>query len=340
MREYLIKRILLIIPTLLGISIAIFLLLQFVPGGPVEQAIMKIRGLSQEGGIVAEQKEAVTKEEFEYIKKHYGFDKPIHIRYFKWLKKMARFDFGESYFYQEPVINIIKERFPVSLTFGIVSFILSYLICIPLGIFKALKHKERFDNISSILIFAGYAIPGFALGVFLLQFLAGGEFLNIFPISGAFSDNYEEFSFFHRLFDFIHHMILPLICYIIGHFAVLTILMKNSLMEELGKDYIKTALSKGLPYRMVVFKHGLRNALIPIATGFGRILSLLFAGSILIETVFEIPGIGLLSYESLINRDYPMVMGLITIQAFLALIGRLLSDVSYVVIDPRISFNK
>ncbi|MFC1504440.1 ABC transporter permease subunit, partial [Spirochaetota bacterium] len=270
MRTYLIKRLLLIIPTLLGISIITFLLLQFVPGGPVEQMIYDIKAASRESGTSSESS-AITQEEIENLKRHFGFDKPIHIRYFKWLWGMLRFDFGESYHYQEPVTKIIARRFPISLTFGIVSFILSYLICIPLGVFKAVKHKKRFDNLTSIVIFTAYAIPGFALGILLLTFLAGGEFLSIFPLSGIVSDNFEDLSLIAKIFDFIHHMILPIICYVIGSFTVLTLLMKNSLMEELGKDYIKTALAKGISYKRVIFKHALRNALIPIATGFGRI---------------------------------------------------------------------
>ncbi|MBN2353148.1 MAG: ABC transporter permease subunit [Spirochaetales bacterium] len=333
MLRYLIKRMLLIIPTLIGVSIVTFFLTRILPGGPVEQAIMhmtqgKDRSLRKE----------VNSEEIARLNKIYGFDKPVVQQYFMWMGKIVRGDFGESFRSFRPVTQVIFSRVPISLTFGLTGFFLSYLICIPLGIKKALKHKQLYDSITSAIVYIGYSIPGFALGVLLLVFLGGGTFLNLFPLRGIVSDNFEYLPWYGKIFDFIHHMILPVFCYTVGGFAVLTTLMKNSLLDELGKDYIRTAMAKGLPFRKVVYRHALRNAFIPILTGLGSFFSIFFAGSILIEKVFTIPGMGLLSYDSMLNRDYPVVLGLILIQTLFALLGRLVSDFSLAAADPRISF--
>jgi microcin C transport system permease protein len=333
MLRYLIKRLLLIIPTLIGVSIACFLLTRILPGGPIEQAIMRMTS----GGQQIHSKSVETKE-VERLKKIYGFDKPIHEQYFSWMGKIVVGDFGESFRDFRPVLSVIIERLPISLSFGLTGFLLSYLICIPLGIKKALSHRSIFDTVSSVVVYIGYAIPGFALGVLLLVFLGGGSYLNLFPLRGIVSDNFEFLPWYMKILDFLHHMVLPVFCYSIGGYAILTTLMKNSLMEELNKDYIRTALAKGLPYNKVVFRHALRNAFLPILTGLGRLFAIFFAGSILIEKVFSIPGMGLLSFDAMLNRDYPVVLGIIIITTLFNLLGRLISDFSLAVADPRISF--
>lgn len=339
-KKYFLRRLLLIFPTLFGISIACFGIMQIIPGGPVEQAVMRLRGASGslEGGMAGSARAKMTEEEIGRIKAYYGFDKPIYVRYGLWLKKVIHLDFGESYFYEEPVLKVIISKFPVSLTFGLTGFFLSYLICIPLGIKKALKNGSLFDTLTSSLIFAGYSIPSFALGIMLIVFLCGGDFLSLFPIGGIHSDNFSSLSLPAKLLDYAHHMVLPVFCYVIGSFALLTILMKNSLIEQLSKEYMRTALAKGMPFPLAVRRHALRNALVPIATGLGSVLTLMFSGAILVETVFNIDGMGLLSYNTIVNRDYTLAMGLIIFESFLALLGNILSDMAYVVIDPRITF--
>ena len=341
MRNYFIKRLLLIIPTLLGISIACFLIMQIVPGGPVEQAIQKIKHAAQnESGASASGnlQSNMTAEELSNIKKYYGFDKPVLVRYFSWLAKVVKLDLGASYAYEKPVLEVIISRLPISLTFGLTGLFITYLVCIPLGIKKALEHGGPFDNWSSILIFLGYSIPSYALGLLLIVFFGGGSFWNLFPISGVVSDNFEELSWLAQILDYAYHMFLPVLCYTIGGFATLTLLMKNSLMEQLNQDYIRTALAKGMTYKQAVFQHGLRNALIPIATNIGMIIGVILSGSMLIETIFTIDGIGLLGYQSIINRDYPVALGLIVISSLLVLIGRIISDFCLVLVDPRIKF--
>lgn len=341
MRSYFIKRLLLIIPTLLGITIACFIVMQMVPGGPVEQEIQKLKQAAHSeraGGTNLNMNSSMTKEEIDNIKKYYGFDKPILVRYFNWLGKLVRFDLGTSYAYEEPVTKVISSRFPVSLTFGLTGLFFTYLLCIPLGIKKALEHNQSFDHWSSVLIFLGYSIPSFVLAIILIVLFGGGSFWNVFPISGMVSDNFEDLSLLAKLFDYAQHMFLPILCYTVGGFATLTLLMKNSLMEQLNQDYIRTALAKGLTYKQAVFRHGLRNALIPIATNIGMIIGVILSGSMLIETIFTIDGMGLLGYESVVNRDYPVALGLIVISSLLVLVGRIISDFCLVMVDPRIKF--
>jgi microcin C transport system permease protein len=311
-------------------------LTQFVPGGPVEEMISKVTLAQGERGADASKK--LTAGEIENIKAYYGFDKPIHERFFRWVVKVAQLDLGKSYTYQEPVWDVLKSKLPVSLFFGLTSFILSYSICIPLGLWKAMRHKTWADTLSSIMIFAGYVVPGFALGVLLLTFFAGGSYFDWFPLRGMISDNFEDLSFWEKVWDFIHHMTLPLICYMASEFAFLTLLMKNTLLEEMGKDYMRTALVQGSSFRRAVWRHALRNSLIPLATRAGEIFTLMFAGALLIEKVFDIDGMGLLVYNSMVNRDYNVVMGVILLSSWLALIGRLFSDCLYAWTDPRIRF--
>lgn len=496
MTSYFIRRFLLIIPTFLGITVLVFTIMQLVPGGPLEQEMLKLQagmmmggettggtGTDVVGGI------EIPPDAMEEMRRFYGFDKPIHIRYLRWLglwpremdgvtlkpdkwKKIqkgvkaravdldgdgeyalewdfedltqrwevaevlpppsgewqadstvvvawlkfkgswvtkmedstalrpgewnelpgdvkarplytpdegwgveldldgirdkwritsveepdaenpepkiivawTRFsgllngDLGRSYVFAQPVADVIKKRFPISIYFGLTGFLLSYLVCIPLGVFKAIKHTSRFDVGTSAIVFLGYSIPGWALGAVLLVLFGGGSFWNIFPLGEFRSPGWEEFGTFQKITDQLHHTILPVIAYMVGSFATLTVVMKNSLLENLGQDYVRTAFAKGLPERRVIFVHALRNSLIPIATGLGHLLSLILAGSYLIERVFNIQGFGLLGFTSIIKRDYPVVLGILVIGSLLRLFGNIFSDILYAVIDPRIRF--
>lgn len=345
MGKYIIRRLLMLIPTLLGITIVVFAIINLAPGSPIEQKIQQMQFAGADGqsstsaSSSSHSRVAVSKEVIEALKKQYGFDKPIHIRYWIWLKNLFRFDFGESFTYEEEVTEVIASKLPVSLQFGIVSLILSYLISIPLGILKAIKDGSSFDQTTSFLLFLAYSIPGFMLAIFLIVFFAGGSFFDLFPIGGLYSDFYDEMNTWERIVDRIYHFILPIICYTIGSFTTLTILMKNSLIEEIRKDYIRTARAKGLSEKTVYLKHALRNALIPIVTGIGGFLSVFFAGSLLLEKIFQLDGMGLLGFNSLLSRDYNVLMGLVFIQALLMLVGNIISDICYVLVDPRIDFS-
>ncbi|MDR1760158.1 MAG: ABC transporter permease subunit [Fibrobacter sp.] len=337
MKAYILRRLLLMIPTLIGITLVCFVLIQFIPGGPVEELISRVQSAAaMRGG--ADASKALSPEQIEQIREHFGFNEPAWKRYFIWLKQVFLLDLGESYTYGKPVWDVIVTRFPVSLFFGLTSFFISYLICIPLGLLKAVKHGSRFDSVTSGLIFSGYVMPGYALGVLLIIFLSGGSFFDIFPLGGLVSDYYEELSFFGKVLDLLHHLALPMFCYMMSEFAFLTILMKNSALEELGRDYMRTALAKGLSFREAVLKHALRNALIPIVTRMSEIFTLMFAGALLIEKVFDIDGMGLLYYNSMVNRDYNVVMGVILLSSLMAMLGRLFSDILYTMVDPRIKY--
>lgn len=342
--HYLIRRLLLVIPTFIGITFVCFALCQFVPGGPVEQALMAMRGVGQgsadaaaaagPGGISPEQRKA--------LERHFGFDKPLAQRYWKWLATDKIGMAVSSYKYpNKTVAQLIIERFPVSLIFGLTGFFLTYLVCIPLGIAKAVKNGSLFDLASSVLVFIGYAIPAFAFGMLLKMMLAGTTegLWDIFPVSGFTSENFAELSTAGKAKDLFMHMCLPVFCYMIGNFAVLTLLMKNSLLEQIGQDYVRTVLAKGASFNRAIWGHAFRNSLIPIATGFGSIFTLIFAGSVLIEKVFEIPGMGLLSLDAIVSRDYMVFMGILALTSFLGLVGRIFSDLCYMVIDPRIHFS-
>lgn len=328
------------IPTLLGITLVSFVIINMAPGGPVEKKIMEIRMAGSMGGGsgMSSGAQGVPEEVIEALKKQYGFDKPIHVRYFMWLKNIVTLDFGESFSYEEPVMDVIMSKMPVSIQFGVVSFILVYLVCIPLGVMKAVNDGSRFDALSSLVLYVMWSIPPLMLGILLLVFFAGGSFLDWFPLQGHLSDDYDYFTFTEQIIDRVHHFVLPLISYMIGSFTILTFLMKNSLLEVIKSDYIRTARSKGLEEKVVVYKHALRNALIPIATGFGSFVGVFFAGSIIVEEIFGLDGMGLLGLKSVLDRDFNVIMGLIFIQAVLMLVGRLISDLLYVVIDPRINF--
>lgn len=343
MLDYFIRRFILIFPTFLGITLLVFVITRFVPGGPIEKLIIESTMKSVEGQIGNITSESVyaggvlSEEQIAHLKEYYGFDKPILVSYFVWLKKILVFDFGYSLRYGEPVWDTIKAKLPISIFFGITTVILTYLICIPLGIIKALKHQKLFDNISSILVFTGYAIPSYVVAIFLLVIFA--VHLELFPMGGFVSDNFENLSFWSKIIDLLQHTTLPLIAYLAGSFALMTVLMKNSLMENLSQDYMKTAMAKGLSFKVAVFKHALKNSLIPIATHFGNNISLLITGSFLIEKIFNINGFGLLGFESVVERDYPVVMGILVISSLLQLVGNILSDICVALIDPRIKFH-
>ncbi len=333
MKSYIIRRLLLMVPTLIGISLVCFLLTEFVPGGPVEEAISRMRQVGAAKGMSTR---TISPEEVANIKAYFGFDKPRYVRYGLWVANVCRGDLGKSYTYQQPVLKVILSKMPISLFFGFTSFLISYLVCVPLGMAKAMRHNSTFDTVSSGLIFTGYVMPGYALGIVLIVLLGGGSYLNLFPISGMVSDSFESLDVWGKLLDFLHHMVLPLFCYMISEFAFLTMLMKNTLLEELGKDYMRTALVKGATLKQAVWRHALRNALVPIATRASEIFTLMFAGSVLIERVFDIDGMGLLFFNSALNRDYNVVLGVILLSSVMGLLGRLFADFLYVVVDPRI----
>lgn len=347
MAGYILKRLLLMVPTLFGVMLVTFVVTQFVPGGPVEKLIAEMEGLSGAGEVTVGQgsmyrgDSGLDSERVEKLKKLYGFDKPAVVRFFIMMKNYLVFDFGESYYYRQGVVDLVISRMPVSMSLGLWSFLLVYSVCIPLGITKAVRDGSRFDVLSSTLILIGYAIPGFVLGVLLIVLFGGGSFWNIFPLRGITSDNWGELGIVMKVLDYLWHMVLPITASGVGSLAVMTMLTKNSFLEEIRKQYVVTARAKGLAEKEVLYKHVFKNAIIPIITGFpGYFIASFFTGSLLIETIFSLDGMGLLGYQSVMNRDYPVVLGLLYFFTLIGLIARLLSDLSYVVVDPRISFDQ
>lgn len=342
MRDYVLRRLLMMVPTFIGITLVTFVVINLAPGGPIEQMLRDIRfgaAISGTGGIAGGvEHQGVTEETLAELRRQFGFDKPLLVRYGIWLGNLLRLDFGESFVYDEPAIGVIVSKFPVSLQFGVASFFLTYLICVPLGIAKAVRDRTPFDAATSVLVFAGYAISPIMLGILLIVLFGGGSFLDWFPISGAVSDLHEELGLGERVWDRIHHAVLPLLCYLIGNFATLTLLMKNAVLEEIGRGYVVTARAKGLGERAVLFGHVLRNALIPVATGLGSFLGVFFVGNLFIEQIFALDGMGLLFYNSLLARDYPVLLGILSLVSLTLMLGNLLSDVLYVLVDPRIDF--
>ncbi len=343
--DYLLRRLLLVIPTFLGITMLCFAITQFVPGGPVEQLMLRMRGMGSGGettaATTAEQAVTAEAERQAYIR-HFGFDKPLHVRYWNWLWRDRCGMQARSYkFSNKTAWEMISQRFPVSLFFGITSFVLTYVVCIPLGLMKALRHGTPFDLASSVVIFVGYAVPVFALGMVLKMLFCGTVegLWDIFPATGFHSQNFDQLTFWQQVGDVLMHVILPIACYMTGAFAMLTLLMKNSLLEQINSDYVRTVYAKGGSTSRALWCHALRNAMVPIATGFGGILTVMFAGSVIIERVFEIPGMGNLSLEAVVGRDYPVFMGILALTSILGLIGNILSDISYILIDPRIDFD-
>ncbi len=357
MRSYILKRLLLIPLTLLGILTINFAIIQLAPGGPVEYMMAKYRGMNVDAtgafkagsDINANQNAAssyqgasgVPEDMAEILKKQFGFDKPLHERYIKMIKDYARFDFGKSYYQDKSVLTLIKERMPVSVSLGLWSTLIIYLISIPLGIKKALKDGTKFDAYTTALVIVGSAIPVFLFAVFLIVFFAGGTYFQFFPLRGLTSDNFETLSMFGKIKDYFWHITLPVLSIAIGGFAGLTMLTKNSFLDELGKQYILTARAKGLDENQILYKHVFRNAMLIIIAGFPSLLiKMLFTGSVLIEVVFSLNGLGLLGYEAIMTRDYPVIFGTLYIFALLGLALKLLSDITYSLVDPRINFDK
>ncbi len=362
MLAYIIRRILLIIPTLLAIMTINFFIIQTSPGGPVERMVLQ---LSQEGDMASQM---VTKEQkdvsnqnanvsekkgfykgssgidarlIEDIKKLYGFDKPLIERYFLMLYKYASFDFGDSFFKNASVIELIKQKLPVSVSLGVWSTLLIYLISIPLGIKKALKHGSRFDIYSSTIVVVANAIPGFLFAILLVIVFAGGNYLDWFPLRGLVSENFESLSFFGKIKDYFWHLTLPIIAMSIGGFATLTMLTKNSFLDEISKQYVTTARAKGLGEKRILYAHVFRNAMLIIISGFPSVfIGMFFTGSLLIEVIFSLDGIGLLGFEATMYRDYPIMFASLYIFTLLALVMNLISDLTYTFVDPRINFER
>ena len=410
------------VPTFLGSTVLVFVILQIAPGGPIEKAIMELQmGGMEDGGSGGNFSENVLPESaLKELERFYGFDKPIYLRYLSWLGIAPRetrhrdFNFdkgqdlvemrvgkrdgklwkvdisknddgslvvkeksgensnvwsaridkelddgsieavvfqkefsgiltgnlGKSYIYAKPVTEIMAPRFRISLFLGLTGMLLSYLVCIPLGIKKALNHGTSFDIGSSLLIFIAYSIPGWALGGVLLVLLGGGSFLDVFPLGGLHSPReiWEQLSPMQKVFDQLHHMILPIIAWSIGSFATLTVLMKNGLLENLGQDYVRTAFAKGISEKRVIWLHAIRNSIIPIAANIGQIIGVVISGSYFIERVFNIEGFGKLAFEAILQRDYPVTLGFLVIVVMLRLIGNIISDLSLALVDPRIRF--
>jgi len=340
MLAYIPKRLLLMVPTLLGVLTLTFIVIQFVPGGPVEQLIAEARagkGGDTTAGFQA--RRDLDAKQVAELKALYGFDKPPLERYVSMLGNFARFDLGKSFMRNKDVWSLIKEKLPVSLSLGLWTFLISYLLSIPLGIAKAVRQGTRFDTATTMLVLVGYAIPGFVLGVLLIVLFAGGSFFDWFPLRGLTSDNWQELSWPARIGDYLWHLVLPLTCFSIGSFAIVTMLTKNTFLEEIRKQYVLVARAKGVSERRVLYRHVFRNALIPLITGFPTaFVGAFFAGSLLIETLFSLDGLGLLSYQSLVQRDYPVVMGTLYLLTLIGLIVKLVSDMLYVVVDPRVQF--
>ena len=356
MLSYIFRRLFLIVPTLVGIMCINFFLVQFVPGGPIEQIISdleknssfldSIGGGSQEvrtsDGLESYKGSVGLPKDFiDELEAQFGFDKPLLERFFSMMYDYITFDFGDSYFRSISVIELIIEKMPVSISLGLWTTLLAYMISIPLGIRKALLDGTSFDNWTSTLIIIGYSIPGFLFAIFLLVLFAGGSYLQLFPIRGLVSSNFENMSFFGQIKDYFWHIALPVIASTVSAFATLTLLTKNSFLDEIKKQYVITARSKGLSDQRVLYGHVFRNAMLIIIAGFpGLFISVFFGSSLIIETIFSLDGLGRLGFEAAVSRDYPVVFGTLYIFGLLGLVVGLLSDLMYVWVDPRIDFEK
>lgn len=346
MAVYLLKRLLLMIPTLIGVMLITFAITQFVPGGPVEQLVHQLTRHAASGeasggtsGSLYRGAGGLDQSRIDELKALYGFDKPAPERFVEMMKNYFMFNFGASYYHHKSVLELVISKLPVSISIGLWTFFLVYLTCIPLGIAKAVRDGSPFDVATSTMILVGYAIPGFVLGITLLVLLGGGSFWNVFPLRGLVSDNWAELGWFAKITDYLWHMVLPITASVVGSFAVMTMLTKNSFLEEIRKQYVLTARAKGLSENTILYKHVFRNAMIPLITGFpAAFIGAFFSGSLLIETIFSLDGLGLLSFESVVKRDYPVVLGTLYLFTLLGLFAKLLSDLAYVLIDPRIQF--
>ncbi|KQU54409.1 microcin ABC transporter permease [Bosea sp. Leaf344] len=360
MLSYIARRIALMVPTLFGILLISFVIVQFAPGGPVERVIAQLQGqggnasdrvgggsggdsgaqLGGDSGSSYRGAQGLDPAFIKELEKQFGFDKPAHERFLKMLGDYARFDFGRSYFRDAPVLQLIREKLPVSISLGLWMTLLSYAISIPLGIRKAVKDGSRFDTWTSAVVIVGYAIPGFLFAILLIVLFAGGSFWQIFPLRGLHSDNWEQLSLIGKAVDYLWHIALPVTAMALGAFATSTLLTKNSFLDEIRKQYVLTARMKGLSERGVLYGHVFRNAMLIVIAGFpGAFVSALFAGSLLIETIFSLDGLGLLSFEAIVNRDYPVVFANLYIFSLIGLIVHLITDLTYTWVDPRIDFD-
>ena len=344
MTTYIIKRLLLMIPTLLGVLLVTFAVIQFVPGGPVEQMVSQLQGRDSGGERAASSgagyrgRQGIDEKRIEEIRQLYGFDKPAPERFVQMVSQFARLNLGTSFYQHKDVWQLVKEKMPVSISLGLWTFFISYLVAVPLGIAKAVRAGSRFDLLTTLLVLVGYAIPGFVLGVALLV-IFGGQ-LQWFPLRGLTSSNWDTLSWGAKVVDYLWHIALPVTAMVLGSFAVTAMLTKNAFLEEIRKQYVLTARAKGLSERQVLWKHVMRNALIPIVTGFpAAFVGAFFTGSLLIETLFSLDGLGLLSYEAVIRRDYPVVLGTLYLFTLIGLVTKLVSDLCYVWVDPRVKFD-
>lgn len=356
MARYIIRRLLLLFPTLIGIITLNFLIVQLAPGGPVDQMIAQLTGeagggaASRVAGAQSSPRFAETGTQYtaaagldpeliKAIEKKFGFDKPLHERYLKMIKEYLVLDLGESYYQNRPVIELISERLPVSLSLGLWSMLLVYSISIPMGINKAVQDGSRFDAWTSAFIFVGYAVPGFLFAVLLIVLFAGGTYLDLFPLKGLTSNNFDDLSAFSKVVDYFWHLALPVIALTVGGFATLTMLTKNSFLDEISKQYVLTAKAKGLNQKRVLYGHIFRNAMLIVIAGFpAALVGVLFTGVLLIEVIFSLDGLGLLGFESVMRRDYPVMFGSLFIFTFIGLIMTLVGDLAYTLVDPRIDF--
>ena len=359
MLAYIARRLLLMIPTLFGILLVSFLIVQFAPGGPVERILAQLQGADagatshfSGGGETSMAAGGAADFSSKYrgaqgldpkfiaeLEKQFGFDKPAYERFFLMLKNYVVFDFGRSYFRDVPVLQLIKEKLPVSISLGLWMTLFSYGISIPLGVKKAVEDGSRFDIWSSVIVITGYAIPGFLFAILLIVLFCGGSFWQIFPLRGLTSENWDQLSLWGKITDYVWHVTLPVISMTLSAFATTTFLTKNSFLDEIAKQYVQTARMKGLSEQSVLYGHVFRNAMMIVVSGFpGAFIAAFFGASLLIETIFSLDGLGLLSYESIVNRDYPVVFANLYIFALLGLIVNLLSDLIYMWIDPRIDF--
>jgi microcin C transport system permease protein len=335
---YILRRLVLIIPTFIGITLVSFVIINLAPGSPIEQKLQAARFGGGGEGSASRVNSGTNQAVIDALKKQYGFDKPVHERYFIWLRNVSHLDFGQSFTFEEPVIDLIISKFPVSLQFGLASLILTYLVCIPLGIAKAIRAGSTFDMVTGILLYVTYSVPPLILGIFLIVFFAGGSYFTWFPIGLLQSDNFDTLGIGAKIIDRAQHFVLPLICYMIGGFTELTMLMRNSMLDVIKQDYVRTARAKGLDENVVYYKHALRNALIPVATNLSAFFGVFLAGSLIIENIFQLDGIGSLSYKAILSRDYNVMMGILFLSSMVLMFGRLVSDLIYVMVDPRIDF--
>ncbi|MDR9454207.1 MAG: microcin C ABC transporter permease YejB [Spiribacter sp.] len=351
MYAYIARRLLLMIPTLLGVLLINFVIVQFAPGGPIEQVMSQVEGTadlstSRFSGVAADEVAGDSRggrgldpEFVAELEAQFGFDRPAHDRFFKMVVDYAQLDFGESFYRDESVVELIADKLPVSVSLGLWTLFFTYLISIPLGIRKAVRDGSAFDVWSSAVVIVGYAIPGFLFAILLIVVFAGGSYLDWFPLRGLVSEGWASMSWPERILDYLWHLILPVLAMVIGGFAGLTMLTKNSFLEEINKQYVMTARAKGVTERRVLYGHVFRNAMLIVIAGFpAAFVGVLFTGALLIEVIFSLDGLGLLGFQSVVNRDYPVVFGSLFIFTLVGLLLNLLGDLMYVLVDPRIDF--